>query len=161
MSGNLIKKTGHLLLTGIVISAGFWHTPGKAQTTASPNQLNAFVEALRVSAPPNRPNDGMYSQWQVLPGIIPSWTKQCVGQQMSAAQFEADSAAARRTVSCIMERELNKNLAATGNNDTAAVRRTACWWMTGTVDGCSSGATATYVQNVLNAYQQQLSRNQS
>jgi hypothetical protein len=152
-----IKKTRHLLLSGIIIGAGLWAMPGTAQV--NDRQLNAFVEALRISAPPNRPNDGMYSPWQVLPGIVGSWTKQCVGKEMTAAQFEADAAAARQTVTCIARRELNKNFSASGNNDTAAVRRAACWWMTGKEDGCGNGATATYVQNVLKAYQQQLSAN--
>lgn len=151
-----LKKTRHLLLSGIIAGVGLWAMPGYAQVNDT--QLNAFVEALRLSAPPNRANDGMYSQWQVLPGIIGSWTKQCVGKEMTPAQFEADSAAARRTVSCIMRRELNKQFRATSNNETAAVRNAACWWMTGNTS-CSSGPTATYVQKVLDAYKQQLSAN--
>jgi hypothetical protein len=96
----------------------------------------------------------MYSDWQVLPGIIPSWTKQCVGKEMTPAQFDADSAAARRTVTCIVRREVNNQLKATRNNQTAAVRRAACWWMTGNATGCQNGATASYVQRVLSFYQQ-------
>jgi hypothetical protein len=126
--------------------------PGAAEV--NDNQLNSFVEALRRAAPPNRANDGMYSEWQVLPGIIPSWTKQCAGKEMTPAQFEADSAAARRTVTCIMRREFNNQLRATRNNQTAAARRTACWWMTGNATACQSGPTATYVQRVLGFYQQ-------
>jgi hypothetical protein len=134
MSFKSFKKTKHLLLYGIMISVGLWAMPGAAQV--NDNQLNAFVEALRRAAPPNRANDGMYSDWQVLPGIIPSWTKQCVGKEMTPAQFDADSAAARRTVTCIARREVNNQLKATRNNQTAAVRRAACWWMTGNATGC-------------------------
>jgi len=152
MSFKSFKKTKHLLLYGIMISVGLWAMPGAAQV--NDNQLNAFVEALRRAAPPNRANDGMYSDWQVLPGIIPSWTKQCVGQEMTPAQFDADSAAARRTVTCIVRREVNNQLKATRNNQTAAVRRAACWWMTGNATGCQNGATASYVQRVLSFYQQ-------
>ena len=111
-----------------------------------------MVEALRQAAPPNRPNDGMYSQWQVLPGIIPSWTKQCVGRELTPAQFESDATAARNTVACIVGRELKKQLTATNNNEAAAVRNVACWWMTGTTT--CSGATATYVERVVGFYQQ-------
>jgi hypothetical protein len=95
----------------------------------------------------------MYTEWQILPGIIPSWTKQCVGKEMSAQQLDADPAAARKTVTCIMQRELNNQLKATGNNNTAAVRRAACWWMTGNATACQNGPTATYVQKVLSSYQ--------
>ncbi|MCA1991578.1 MAG: hypothetical protein LDL41_05955 [Coleofasciculus sp. S288] len=149
-----IKKTRHLLLSGIIIGAGFWAMPGAAEV--SDTQVNAFVEALRIAAPPNRPNDGMYSPWQVLPGIIPDWTKRCIGQSMTPEQFEANTDAARRTVSCIARRELNKQMGETGNDDTAAARRAACWWMTGNYSGCGEGATATYVQRVVDAYKQQL-----
>lgn len=153
MSIKSIEKSKHLLLTGLVVSLGLWPLPGAAQV--KDNQVNAFVEALRIAAPPQRPNDGMYSPWQVLPGILGDWSKRCTGTALTPAQFDANTEAARSTVSCIARRELNNQMKARGNNETAAVRGAACWWMTGKYDGCSSGATATYVQNVLKAYQQQ------
>lgn len=149
------KKIRYLLLSGIIVSAGLWGRPGAAQVNDT--KLNAFVEALRASAPPQRPNDGMYSDWQVLPGIIPDWTKRCIGKSLTPAQFDADQAAARRTVTCIARRELNKQFGASGNNETAAVRSAACWWMTGEYNGCGSGATATYVKKVVDTYKQQTS----
>lgn len=153
MSFKSIKKGKHLLLAGIVLSAGLWAMPGTTQSTDK--QLNAFVEALRQAAPPQSPNDGMYSAWQVLPGIIPDWTKRCIKKQLTPAQFEDDATAARNTVACIARRELNNQMKATGNNETAAVRGAACWWMTGKYSGCNSGFQGTYVQNVVKAYQQQ------
>ena len=123
------------------------------QVNALDPQVNALVEALRLSAPPNRPNDGMYSQWQVLPAIIPSWTSQCTGQEMTPAQFEADPTTARSVVACIIRRELEIEFRDTGNNEMIAVRRTACWWMTGKPSGCNSGATADYVEKVMSFYQ--------
>ncbi|WP_349262671.1 hypothetical protein [Allocoleopsis sp.] len=154
MSFKLSKTSKHLLLSGLLVSVGLWAMPGTAQVKDA--KLNAFVEALRQAAPPQRPNDGMYSDWQVLPGIIPDWTKRCIGKSLTPAQFDAGADAARRTVSCIAGRELNKQMKATGN-ETAAVRSAACWWMTGQYNGCKSGATATYVQKVVSAYQQQSS----
>jgi len=152
------SKTGkHLLLTGLVVSLGLWATPATSQTTATDSQVTAFVEALRQAAPPQSNNDGMYSAWQVLPGIIPDWTKRCTGQQLTAAQFEADATAARNTVTCIARRELNNQMQARGNNQAAAVRGAACWWMTGKYDGCNGGFQAQYVQEVVNVYQQQVS----
>jgi hypothetical protein len=155
MSFKSINKGKHLLVSGLLISVGLWAMPGAAQV--KDNQVNAFVEALRQAAPPQRPNDGMYSAWQVLPGIITDWTKRCTGTSLTPAQFESNTDAARRTVTCIAKRELNNQMSATGNNETAAVRGAACWWMTGKYSGCNSGFAATYVQNVVKAYQQQSS----
>jgi hypothetical protein len=145
-------KIRHLLLGGIVASLGLWAIPAAAEV--SNTQVNAMVDALRQAAPPNKPNDGMFSQWQVLPGIIPSWTKQCVGRELTPEQFESDATTARNTVSCIVRRELAKQLRATNNNQNTAIRNVACWWMTGTTNGCGSGATASYVQRVIGFYQQ-------
>jgi len=50
---------------------------------------------------------------------------------------------------------MQEQFKATGNDETAAVQRSACWWMTGTPGGCSSGATKDYVQRVLGFYQKQ------
>ena len=152
MSFKFIKTSKHLLLTGLALSVGLWAMPGTAQSTDS--QVNAFVEALKQAAPPQSKNDGMYSAWQVLPGIIPDWTKRCIGKQMTPAQFEADADAARRTVSCIAGREFNKQMKAT-SNEAAAVRSAACWWMTGKYSGCNSGFQGQYVQKVVSVYQQQ------
>lgn len=153
MSFNSIKTGKHLFLAGLALNVGLWAMPGTAQSTDS--QVNAFVEALRQAAPPQSKNDGMYSAWQVLPGIIPDWTKRCTGKQLTAAQFEADATAARNTVSCIARRELNNQMKATSNNQAAAVRGAACWWMTGKYSGCNSGFQAKYVQKVVSVYQQQ------
>lgn len=159
MNTKLIKKGKNLLVTSIL--AGIWlgNASAMAQQTrparqVSDAQVNAMVEALRKAAPPNRANDGMYSDWQVLPGIIPDWTKRCLGRQLTPAEFESDANAARETVACIARRELNRLYSATGN-ESAAVRGAACWWMTGKENACTSGATAAYVQRVVGFYQQQ------
>ncbi|MCL1475393.1 hypothetical protein [Argonema antarcticum] len=155
MSSKLIRQARHLLFSGLMVSVGLWAMPAQAQVSDA--KVNAMLEALRQAAPPNKPNDGMFSQWQVLPGIIPSWTKQCVGRELTPAQFESDATAARNTVACIVRRELDKQYQATRNNETASARNVACWWMTGTT-ACNSRATATYVQRVVGFYQQQAGR---
>ncbi|MEG3440417.1 hypothetical protein V0288_25060 [Pannus brasiliensis CCIBt3594] len=142
---------GILLGSSVLTASG----AGAARERIQSKQLQAFVEALRLAAPPQRPNDGMYSDWQVLPGIIPNWTKQCVGKAMSPAAFDADRAAARETVSCIAGRELDRRLRSTGDSK-LAVRQAACWWMTGKDNGCETGATAEYVRRVEKFYRQQL-----
>jgi hypothetical protein len=133
------------LLAGFPFSAAF--------ATVKDTQVNALVESLKQAAPPNRPSDGMYSPWQVLPGIIPSWTKQCLGKAMTVQEFETKEKEARQVVGCIVKREL-QSIAKTTPDEKEAVKKVACWWMTGTIQGCNSGATATYVRRVLHFYQQ-------
>lgn len=145
-----------LLLGGMIVSLGLWTLPVQAQVTNT--QVGAMVEALRLAAPKTgKQNDGLYSEWQITPGIIPSWSKQCVGKELTPQQLETDSKTARAIVSCITRRELQKQYAST-KNETTAVRRTACWWMTGNATGCNSGLTATYAQKVLSLYQQQTAK---
>ncbi len=142
-----------LLLGGLIASVALSALPAQAQV--SNTQVGTLVEALRRAAPQTgTKNDGLYSEWQVTPGIIPSWSKQCIGRELTPKQFEANSATAQSIVSCITKRELQKQYLASGNNETAAVRRTACWWMTGNATGCNSGPTAAYTQNVIKFYQQ-------
>ena len=150
--------TGQLLLKGLLVSLALWTLPAQAQQVSKP-QVEAMVEALRLAAPKTGiQNDGLYSQWQLTPGIIPSWSKQCLGREVTPEQLESSPAVARSIVNCIVSRELPKQYAATGKNETTAVRRTACWWMTGNPTSCTSSQTAKYVQNVERFYQQAQSK---
>ena len=145
---------GRLLLKGLVVSLALWTLPAQAQQVSKP-QVEAMVDALRLAAPKTGvQDDGLYSQWQLTPGIIPSWSKQCLGREVTPKQLESSPGVARSIVSCIMNRELPKQFLATNKNETTAVRRTACWWMTGTPTSCTSGQTAKYVQNVQRFYEQ-------
>lgn len=142
-----------LLFGGLIVSLGLLALPAQAQQVTN-TQVGALVEALRRAAPQTgTENDGLYSEWQVTPGIIPNWSKQCIGRELTPTQFAANPATAQSIVTCITRRELQKQYLASGNNETVAVRRTACWWMTGNATGCNSGLTATYTQKVLNFYQ--------
>ncbi|OCR02169.1 hypothetical protein BCD67_04685 [Oscillatoriales cyanobacterium USR001] len=153
MNFKLIRKA-NLLLSGLIISLGISTLPASAQQV-SETQVSALVEALRKAAPPNSKNDGMYSQWQILPGNIPRWSKFCLKQELTPQQFEADTAKARLVITCIVRDTLREEYKASGNNELVAVRRSACWWMTGKSTACTSGDTATYVQKVLSFYQQE------
>lgn len=145
---------GRLLLKGLLVGLALWTLPAEAQQVSKP-QVEAMVDALRQAAPKTGiQNDGLYSQWQITPGIIPSWSKQCLGREVTPKQLESSPALARSIVSCIVRRELPKQYAATGKNETMAVRRTACWWMTGNPTSCTSGPPAKYVQNVQRFYEQ-------
>ena len=143
------------LLTGVIISLGLLSLPAQAQQAVSDAQVTAMVEALRQAAPKTgSANDGLYSEWQVKPETLKGWSRTCLKKELTPAEFENSPATARQVVSCITRRELNKQFAVTKNNETAAVRGVACWWMTGNYTGCNSGFTADYVKKVLGFYQQ-------
>ena len=147
-----------LLLRGFLVSLTLWTLPVEAQQLSKP-QVEAMVDALRQAAPKTGiKDDGLYSQWQITSGIIPSWSKQCLGREVTPKQLESSPGVARSIVSCVVRRELPKQYAASNKNETTAVRRTACWWMTGNPTSCTSGQTAKYVQNVERFYQQARSK---
>ncbi|MBR8833430.1 MAG: hypothetical protein DSM106950_05150 [Stigonema ocellatum SAG 48.90 = DSM 106950] len=150
------KNLMRLLLTGVIVSFGLLPVlVTQAQQQVSDAQVAAMVEALRRAAPQtNSPNDGLYSEWKVQPETLKGWSRYCLKQELTPTQFEK-TAIARKVVSCITRRELDKQLHATKNNETAAVRTVACWWMTGNYTGCNSGFTSDYVQKVVGFYQQQ------
>ena len=148
-----IAKT-NLLFGSLIISLGLQALPAAAETVTD-TQVSAFVEALRQAAPPQTANDGMYSQWQVLPNNISRWAKFCTKQDLTPQQFEADATKAKSIVTCIAGDLLRDEYKASGNNETAAIRRAACWWMTGESAACKSGATATFADKVVSVYQQQ------
>lgn len=156
------RKSMRLLVTGVILSFGLSSlvlpdsSLVQAQSSASDTQINAMVEALRLAAPPKSgtKNDGYYSEWRVKPETLKGWSKNCLKKEVTPAQFDSDAGLARQIVSCITRRELSKQLSATSNNETAAVRGVACWWMTGNYTGCDSGFTADYVKKVVGYYQQ-------
>ena len=148
-----IAKT-NLLFGSLIISLGLQALPAAAQAVTDA-QISALVEALRQAAPPQTANDGMYSQWQVLPGNISRWAKFCTKQDLTPQQFEADATKAKSIVTCIVGDLLRDEYKASGNNETAAIRRAACWWMTGESAACKTGATATFADKVVSVYQQQ------
>jgi hypothetical protein len=66
------KMMERLLLRGLLVSLALWTLPAQAQQVSKP-QVEAMVDALRLAAPKTSvQDDGLYSQWQITPGIIPS-----------------------------------------------------------------------------------------
>lgn len=152
MSSKLVRQAKRLLISGAILSIGVGTLPAQAQSSS---QVARLVEALRKAAPQTgRADDGLYSEWQIKPDNIPRWSRLCTGQAMTVQQFEANTAKAREILACVMQDVMRDEFKATGNNETAAVRRSACWWMTGDPNQCKSGATATYADKVLGFYQQ-------
>jgi len=144
----------NLLFGSLIIGLGLQALPAAAQPVTDA-QVSALVEALRQAAPPQTANDGMYSQWQVLPNNISRWAKFCTKQDLTPQQFDTDATKAKSIVTCIVGDLLRDEYKASSNNELTAVRRAACWWMTGESAACKSGATATYAEKVVNVYQQQ------
>ncbi|MGB3560984.1 MAG: hypothetical protein WBG66_06170 [Geitlerinemataceae cyanobacterium] len=155
----ITTKATPLFLLGAVLNFGVLSQSAAAQV--SETQVNALVEALRLAAPPDSPDDGMYSDWQVLPGTLQGWSEECLGQSVTPAEFEADPEIARSVVSCVAEWQLEEQSVSAGTDELAAIRQAACWWMTGESTGCDSGFTAEYVEQVLGFYQEQMSSPQS
>ena len=153
MNFKSIAKT-NLLFGSLIIGLGLQALPAAAQSVTDA-QVSALVEALRQAAPPQTANDGMYSQWQVLPNNISRWAKFCTKQALTPQQFEADATKAKSIVTCIVGDLLRDEYKASSNNELTAVLRAACWWMTGDSAACKSGATATYADKVISVYQQQ------
>ena len=151
-----------LMFSTMIIGLGFLPSLAQAKPPkppASDTQVAAMVEALRLAAPKTKKrNDGYYSEWQVKPETLKGWTRNCLKKELTPTQFENDSQVARQVVSCITTRELNKQFAATKNDEAAAVRGVACWWMTGNYTGCDKGFTAGYVQQVVRFYKQEVSK---
>ena len=153
MNLSSIAKT-NLLFGSLIISLGLQALPAAAETVTD-TQISALVEALRQAAPPQTANDGMYSQWQVLPSNISRGAKFCTKQDLTPQQFEADATKAKSIVTCIVRDLLRDEYKASSNNELTAIRRAACWWMTGESAACKSGATATFADKVVSVYQQQ------
>ena len=160
MSSKLVRQARRLLIGGVIVSIGFGILPVQAQVSDA--QVGALVEALRQAAGPIDPKrENLVSDWKIKPDNIPRWSRLCTGRQLTPEQFSANPTAAREILACVMRDVLRDEYKASGNNETSAVLRSACWWMTGTPDQCSSGATRDYAQKVLGFYKQQSGNTQS
>lgn len=119
-------------------------------------KLPALVEALRLAAPQTgTADDGLYTDWQIKPDNIPRWSRLCTGEEMTPAQFEANTAKAREVLACVMGDVVKEEYPNSGNDEAVTVRRAAAWWMTGDPNQYNQGDTATYTEEVLQYYQQQ------
>ncbi len=144
---------GKLIVSlSVILAAGT--LPAQAQV--SDRQVSALVEALRQAAPQTgRTDDGLYSDWQIMPGNIPRWSRSCIGRELSPSEFEASPVVARSVVTCVMRDVLQEEYGASGNNELLAVRRSAAWWMRGDPSQYNSAEIADYVQKVVDAYEGQ------
>jgi pyruvate/2-oxoacid:ferredoxin oxidoreductase alpha subunit len=86
---------------------------------------------------------------------IPRWSRSCIGRELSPTEFEASPDVARSVVTCVMRDVLQDEYRASDNDELLAVRRSAAWWMRGDPSQYNSSEIASYVQRVVNAYEQQ------
>ncbi len=123
-----------------------------SQSPISHAQAAAFVEALRLAAPhTENPNDGLYSAWKIKAANILRWSKECTGQEMTPAQFEANPQKAREILIRIMGKILREQYAIS-MDQSVAVRRAASWWLTGDPDQYDTPPTSSYTREVLDFY---------
>jgi len=105
MSSKLVRQAKRLLLSTVMAGIGLWTMPVQAQVSDS--QVGKLVEALRLAAQQRAPgNNGLVSEWQILPGNIPRWSRQCAGEELTIRQFEANTAKAREILVCVMRNVL-------------------------------------------------------
>lgn len=159
ISINLLKQSKKLgkfslILGGFLTSSLLFALPVTAQITDA--KVNSLVEALRLAAPDTgMEDDGLYSEWQIKPDNIPRWSRLCIDQELTPAEFEANEAQARAVLACVMSDVLQEEYEASGNDESLAVRRAAAWWMTGDPNQYNSERISGYTQEVLEYYQQQ------
>jgi hypothetical protein len=130
--------------------------PTRSSTSVpiSDTQVGTLVEALRQAAPPtNSANKELYSEWQVKAENIPRWSEQCIGKELTPAQFQDSPVTARAILVCVMRDVFRDQYSASSSNEFLAVQRAASWWMTGDATQYSSSAIAPYTEKVLDFYQ--------
>jgi cell wall-associated NlpC family hydrolase len=76
---------------------------------------------------------GAMGAWQILPSNLPSWSKQCLGRQITASQFMGDPNLQRQIVECKLT-EYAQTHAAKANGEEELVRRVASTWYSGNGD---------------------------
>ncbi|BAS58764.1 hypothetical protein NIES2135_17240 [Leptolyngbya boryana NIES-2135] len=135
--------------SSFIVALSLIAAPVSAQMTDA--QIVRLVEAMRQASKPEKPVTGLYSDWQVKPENVTRWSKQCGGKELSPTEFQANAAAARSIVTCVMRDAVKQY--ARDTNETTAVQRLAAWWMTGDPTKFNARETAPYVQQVVKAYQ--------
>jgi hypothetical protein len=128
-------------------------TRSLASAPISDTQVGTLVEALRQAAPPtDSANKELYGEWQVNAKNITSWSQQCIGKELTPAQFRDSPVTARAILVCVMRDVFRDQYSASSSNEFLAVQRAASWWMTGDATQYASSAIAPYTEKVLDFY---------
>ena len=135
-------------ILGLVL--GLAACPARAQVSDA--KVEALAEALRLAAPPLKPDAGLYSDWQIKPDNIKRWSTPCLQREVTPEQLAADAELARRMVVCVMAGVLRDQFEASQQNEIVAVQRAAAWWLTGDPDHYRDDSASPYTLKVLEAY---------
>ncbi len=118
-------------------------------------QITDLVEAIRLATPKNRNlDDNLYSEWQVKPSAIRSWSRECLQQELTPDDFAADPQISRTILKCKIGQILKREYTASNKDIFVAVRRTAAWWISGDPQQYKTSAIGDYTLKVLEFYLQ-------
>jgi hypothetical protein len=118
-------------------------------------QITDLVEALRLATPKNRNrDDNLYSEWQIKPSAIRSWSRECVQQELTPDDFAAKPSMSRTILQCKIGQILKREYTASNQDIFVAVRRTAAWWISGDPQQYKTGIVGNYTLKVLEFYLQ-------
>jgi hypothetical protein len=127
-------------------------SPAQAQSGAI-EQASRVAEALKQAALKSPKQPGYYSDWQVKGDRVPLWSRQCLGREMTPAQFEENPTNATSIVVCIVKDMMRQEIRSARNDEAGAVKRVAAWWVTGDPNRANAKDIAPYAQQVLALYQ--------
>ncbi len=91
------------------------------------------------------PDSGAIGLGQVMPENVPSWTKQCLGRELTPAEFQNDARAQNEVIDCKLEQYWKTAKSRTTNEK---VRDVAAIWYAGNADAKNSTALQPYGNNV-------------
>lgn len=126
-----------------------------ANSGVTEKQITDLVEAIRLATPKNRnQDDNLYSEWQIKPGAIRSWSRECLQQELTPDDFAANSPLSRTILTCKLGQILKQEYTASNKDIFVAVRRTAAWWISGDPQQYKTGVIGDYTLKVLEFYLQ-------
>jgi hypothetical protein len=118
-------------------------------------QINDLVEAIRLATPKNRnQDDNLYSEWQIKPSAIRSWSRECLQQELTPDDFATNPQMSQTILQCKIGQILKQEYTASNQDIFVAVRRTAAWWISGDPQQYKTGIVGNYTLKVLEFYLQ-------
>lgn len=91
------------------------------------------------------PDSGAIGLGQVMPENVPSWTKQCLGRELTPAEFQKDARAQNEVIDCKLEQYWKTAKSSTTDEK---VRDVAAIWYAGNAAAKNSTAPQPYGNNV-------------
>jgi hypothetical protein len=126
-----------------------------ASSGVTEKQITDLVEAIRLATPKNRnQDDNLYSEWQIKPSAIRSWSRECLQQELTPDDFAANPPMSRTILKCKIGQILKQEYTASNKDIFVAVRRTAAWWISGDPQQYKTGVIGDYTLKVLEFYLQ-------